>query len=82
MIYAAGAGGFYLLLQFAPESIGFYGLLFFYVIHLPGVAVVNLALLPWGGTNDGLMSHSGVATALIAINASLVFLLSWVRSRN
>ena len=65
-----------------PDYIGFYLLLLFYLIHLPGTALVNLAVWAMDGSRDGEAFKIGFPAAIIAINAGLVFFLSWVRRRN
>ena len=81
LIYYILAGALYAISLASPEQIGFYGLMLFFLIHLPG-RVLMMPFYTHGVDEPAYLGHV-VAFALISVNAAAVFLISWfwVRSR-
>jgi hypothetical protein len=77
VIYFGIAGAVYLLILAAPDQIGFYGLLFFYLIHFPGVILIALFSRHNVGQEPHYM-HYVIGLVLITVNAALVFWISWI----
>ena len=77
LIYFVVAGVLYLLLLVSPEEIGFYGLLFFYLIHFPGVILISLFYRDTMGEESRYL-HYIIGFVLVTVNALLVFLFSWI----
>lgn len=84
--YFVIAAVFYIALLALPESIAFYGGLLFFVIHLPGVALIGLfTVFVYSSTHSlGEASASErlvLPLILITVNAAVVFLLDWTRTK-
>ena len=77
LIYYAVAGAFYLLLLVSPEVIQFYGFLFFYLIHFPGVMLRALIFQYEVGQEPHWLRYAD-GFILVTVNATLVFLLRWI----
>jgi hypothetical protein len=78
-IYFVGGGALYLLILVSPEWVGFYGLIFFYMIHFPGLLLVK----PFYSHTVNSSHFAGyfVDVVLITVNAAIVFWISWLRER-
>jgi len=77
LIYFAIAGVVYILILLSPDEIGFYGLLLFYLIHFPGAILVSL-FSKHNIVEGSRHSHYFIGFVLITVNATLVFLISWI----
>src|SRR5882762_1524086 len=77
LIYCTIAGVLYLLILVSPEEIGFYGLLLFNLIHFPGMILSAFVLHSRVGEEPQYL-HYIHAVILITVNATLVFLITWI----
>lgn len=77
LIYSAVAGALYFLLLISPEQIGFYGLLFFHLIHFPG-AILSAFLFQHEVGKEPHYLRYAHGFVLITVNATFVFLIGWI----
>lgn len=78
-IYFVCAGALYLLILVAPDWVGFYGLMAFYMIHFPGLLLVRPFYIHT--VNSSQLVGYFVDVVLITVNAAIVFWFSWLRER-